>query len=274
MIFIIQKIFNFLKYFFKNPQEIGGRVFKKKFLDLTSKELNLEENNKIMENLFLVLSKNLSEVEVGSAHAVFINFSEFFYRLLCRSAEIRELEWEIYYRGQFKNERSLREMQVDFINQTESFHQQVYATISSFIKLLTHIAPSSFKSQMVWSSTSSFLKFILNKFTTLNWEVNILLKSIEEYRVEYIDHTNHSSSYRWDTFFTSDGKIHIIYTEGVNRGNFIDMHELIPEIPEHMMRTPFSGTRFFVPPHHVDVIKCVAKICREILEVLSIQKSN
>jgi len=190
---------------------------------------------------------------------------EFFQRLVIRAEEIQKIEFEMHIWDQLRERRPMKDIQLEFVNKTESFHQQVYACVSSFIKLLSYLAPKEFKDEMPIKRNSKFLKF-LNEKIDARREVEILEKSSNEYRVKYIDHISQAPSHDWMTHSGPDGKAYVIYFEGRESGSIIDLTEYLNS-PIRIL-SPFSATLFFVPPHQSDVLSSYITIVLETLKLI------
>ena len=125
-------MFNFFRNKFKNilnPTKIGDIDFKKKFRKLTNKELKEDAFRKKILNAVFLQSINKDFHKIKKINNSSSRFNEFLDRLLIRYSEIREVEWELYHRDNLKEKRSLNDSQTDFVNRTESFHQEIYSCL-------------------------------------------------------------------------------------------------------------------------------------------------
>lgn len=247
------------------PPSLGDRNFKKKFQDVVNKEIKRAETEKEIIEHVSRLIRGRPENQIYEINKITSRFFEFFNSLVLRYSEIREVEWEIHYFDNLREKRPLKEIQADLVNKTESFHQELYATLSAFIKLLSHISPDSFKGQMP-NSVSKFLTYIKSKIETINNSVEVLEKSTGEYRVNYVDHLSRSPSYNWYTFSGPNGKVYIVYFRGEGKGNFIDLTQLINS--PITIKTLFPVEAIFVPPHHSDTLKSFIIVVTKTLKFL------
>lgn len=248
--------------YFQSPR-VGDLDFKAKFKEAIHKEINrFDLENKLSKNI-----TTLIQIRGGAAVADTTKarerFFEFFSRLLLRYTEVRVTEWEMYYWDRLADKRPMKDIQLELVNHTESFHQQIYAAISSFVKLLSHIAPISFTQRLPIRRISDFLNFVGREFPSLSGEVEILRSSTKTYRSTYVDHTSQNPIHDWWTFSGPDGKAHIVY---FMQGTDARIHE-IPELTygELIMRTPFAVSSYFVPPHPQVSLFAFIKIVDEIL---------
>ena len=93
--------------------------------------------------------KGYSKTKKEKSVMAYQRFSEYLIRLDMRYNQLLIIEEEM------KNfmpgddiPRTLEEMQMDYVDKTESFHQHTYAVISAFIILLTHIMMENDLSQL------------------------------------------------------------------------------------------------------------------------------
>lgn len=247
---------------------VGDRDFRDKIRAFADKDIDKNGVEKKVSDFILTLSeiKNCSHEEV---YPVAQRFLEFFDRLVKRYSEILEIEWEMLY-WQKLNDRTLDEIQKDFVNKTESFHQEVYANISSFIKVLSLIAPKEFVERIPIRSNQSFLGFIKDNVMGTNSKIEILLKSIGEYRVKYIDHTSQYMIHDWMTFLVPEGKIFIIYFSELGEGDYKELSDIIPSF-NFPGKTTFPARVFFAPPHHKETVKAYIDFILLVFEYLIIK---
>lgn len=94
----------------------------------------------------------------------------------------------------------LRNRQLQFVDRVESFHRQIYATLSVFILFLSHSAPIKISSQIPIRSVQKFIKYLQGQ-ALLNDNshfFNQLLDSVD-YRAYFIDHPQQSKLCHWLT---------------------------------------------------------------------------
>lgn len=259
-------IFKFFKNKFKNKMKvskIGDFYFKKNFMDATKKELVEDVFRGNILSIAYLLYKNGNVKEINNSSS---RFNEFIDRLLIRYSEIKEIEWELYYIEEIKEPRNMRDIQSDFVNRTESFHQQLYATIGAFINLLNNSNSSNFIKDMPFSSTSHFLNYIKKEIPNLKQDIERLLKSTNEYRSTFIDHTNQNPNHDWSTNSALDGKAHIIYYIGKGEGKLLQIPEL--SFGGLKIYTSFPTMSYFIPPHPKETMNSFTYLISEILSLL------
>ena len=158
------------------------------------------------------------------------------------------------------------ELQSEFVNRVEAFHQQVYAVISSFINLLIKIAPSKFKNHIPKWSVSKFLDY-LEKIEPLFTNDVILLLRSEEVRNKCIDHPqNQPRSFTWQTG-TFVSKTYVIYYIHDEAGQQHDISSQVRVLFKLM--TTFKAKTFYVTPHHADVFTALCRLMENTLDRFS-----
>ncbi|MES2762034.1 MAG: hypothetical protein V4677_07505 [Bacteroidota bacterium] len=147
-----------------------------------------------------------------------------------------------------KQNRTLEDLQLEFVDKTEAFHQHVYATISTFILLLSHVAGHKYKGQLPISGVTKFLKYIseTNQDEYIDVQADALKTSID-FRAKFIDHPQQHALHDWMTWSHGSGTC-IIYFIRTGNGVYV---------PEHIdpyacdFRPPIDCGDFYVspPPH-------------------------
>lgn len=150
--------------FFKNKFAKKTKSSKNRQINLGGTPIN-DVKKELSEDIFRENILSIAYLLYESGNKEKINNSssrlnEFIDRLLIRYLEIKEIELEMHTVEEVKNPRPMVEIQTDFVNKTEGFHQQFYAVIGAYIKLLSHSTSSKFIRNMPYSKTSDFLKYI------------------------------------------------------------------------------------------------------------------
>gem|GEM_PF-6857373 len=252
------------------------------------KRMDVDSRKKLREGVNRQLNRpaveerirgHLNDLSRGKAHIqefeilkVSKAFYGFFDRLIARYTEIIPVEWEIHREPRKPSDRTIAELQDEFVNKTEGFHQQIYAAISAFIKLLSHVAPRSFLGQMPSASVTNFLNFLDTQIEGISAQIDILKKSTGDYRTNYIDHTNQSTSHDWFTSSGFDGKCRIVYYTNRGSGTLLPIPEL--SFPGLAMHTPFPAEAYCVPPHHTDTIGAFISVVLATLAHVGRQENN
>ena len=193
-------------------------------------------------------------------------FHEFFERLVIRYAEVLQSEYEMIMWDQTDMRRSMRDVQTEFVNRTEAFVQQSYASMSSFIKLLSHTdKQSTFIRNMPSYSVSKFLVYMREQIPVLKDSIAVLENALTEYRSTYIDHTNQNAVHDWYTHGLID-KARIVYCTGRGRGTRMKIPEL--RIKDFEITTPSPVESYFVAPHHNEVIGSLLQFYTGVLDYL------
>lgn len=103
--------------------------------------------------------------------------------------------------------------------------------------------------------------------------VERVLKSTNEYRSVFVDHTNQNSNHNWYTMCGLDGKAYIIYYV-IGEGERKLLH--IPELSFGSMKvyTPFKATSYFIPPNYKETMKAFIHLVSKTLLFLKEEKEE
>lgn len=260
---IIRWLKSKLARYFRAPQ-FGDLEFRKKFKEFIYKEIKKDYiEDCIKERIVYLLKKNSTSRNNHSS--LDFRFLEFFERTILRYVSVKQIEWEMVHLDRLRDKRPRGDVQKDFVNDTESFHQQIYATLSAFIKLLTHIAPKKFSSQMPSKSLCKFIDFLKKEVSNIEEEMAVIKRS-REYRTRYVDHINQNISHNWYTLEIHNGEIYIVYYSTGSNGKIMD----IPEIDGggFTFKTSLLVESYFVPPHHKDTIIALSNVVLKTLDFL------
>lgn len=170
-----------------------------------------------------------------------------------------------------KHEITLTDLQLEFVDKTEAFHQQVYATISAFIMLLSHIADQKFLSQMPIDSLTKFLRHISDRSyeSIVKDQAALLIKSAD-FRSKFIDHPQQHALHDWMTY-SYGTETCIIYF--VRKGNKVYYRELKdPYAPDFV--PPIDHKSFYVSPAHTQVFLAVIYFTEKVLSSLVLEKKE
>jgi len=168
-----------------------------------------------------------------------------------------------------ENNDNLNEAQIDYVNKVESYHQQVYATISSAILAANHFGIYGVKTSHPIRSVEKFLDYLINDFPTGNRthdnylrSVAVTLKSSISFRAKYVDHPQQHPAQHWMTYNYA-GKVCVIYyIPGSN--NFITHNSSIdPYDPK--FAPPISCESFIVSPREDLIQQAVVDLVSFIL---------
>jgi len=148
---------------------------------------------KLVDTTLRVAEKNGKRdiITIGGASR---NLHEILDRLAIRLSNLVKAEKLLSMDQTLQQEVATRDLQSEFINATESFHQQIYATLPNFIKLLKLILKDDIPSDSVSSFIDSYLLALLPERVE---EIGVLKRSHSLRTI--IDHANHSKTWNWYT---------------------------------------------------------------------------
>lgn len=213
---------------------------------------------KQLEPHFKKLIKDFSKGDQEKAWLAFQRSNEYLLRLKRRYNELLKIEREIVNSELGKTLRSLNDMQLDFVDKTEGFHQHVYSCVSAFIMLLNHIAKKDFKTQIPINSVEEFLRFLGRKSysSVIKDQVHYLEKSVD-FRNKFIDHPQQHALHDWMTY-TYPGGCVVIYF--IRRGNEVYYRglQINPYSPD--FEPPVNYKSFYISPPHVKVYDAVKRL--------------
>jgi hypothetical protein len=253
-------------------------MFFKRLIKLLSRKkdsnikLNSEFTDGLLRSVYYLVDKQ-SLTDRRDVALSYSNFIEILQRLLGRLSNLLEIELQI---NQF-NKKGLKNLsgeeknriQSDFVNKTESLHQQTYATISALILLLTKIAPSNFKNHLPRWSVKKFIEYSIEYEPKLTKYGKVLLDS-EIIRNKCIDHPQHSQPFDWQTF--SMGKTYVIYYNSDSTQGQIDLTNKVKS-PIKIFST-FRAKEAFVTPHHMEVFNAICGYSHILLKSIANDDAN
>jgi hypothetical protein len=149
---------------------------------------------KIIKSLEKFYKKLSTDDKNGKKILSIQKFNEVLLQLEMRKNELSDAEKEICI-DEFK--KPLKQLQANLMNKTESFHQQVYSTISTFSMLLNSIAPKDFKTKMPIRSNEKFLQFLKDKYRHLEKDIEKIELS-RSFRTKF-DHIQQNPLFDWMT---------------------------------------------------------------------------
>ena len=164
-----------------------------------------------------------------------------------------------------KQGRTLEDLQLEFVDKTEAFYQQIYAAISTFVLLLSHVGGHKFKGQLPIKSISRFLIFITEWFPSDSLRQNAkILKISIDFRSKYVDHPQQHVLHDWMTYSYGTGTC-IIYF--IRTGNGVYVPEIFnPYDPN--FKPPVDHEDFYISPPHTVVFKALQDFSIETLSSL------
>ncbi len=196
-------------------------------------------------------------------------FNEYFTRLVMRAEELEGIDkYKATQSSPEESERTgvtLHQLQLIFVDKTEAFHQQVYATLSAFILVLSTSLPHEIINQMPITKLSKFLK--------LNWlskgeRTQGLVKCAEilevsrSFRSKYIDHTQQHVVHDWMTVSINEETVIIYFVVGENP-LFKSKGILDPRSPDFW--PPIACEEFYVSPPYRETIESMKDFVMQIL---------
>jgi len=230
----------------------------------------LEKIRRHCENLVIYLADDKREKAEMACRA----FTEYVERLWNRHNELLQIEAFSINADpgrMTKHEITLAELQLAFVDKTEAFHQQVYATISAFIMLLSHIADQKFLSQMPVDSLTKFLRHISDKSyeSIVKDQAALLIKSAD-FRSKFIDHPQQHALHDWITYSYGTGVCIIYFIRKGNEVYFIEPRD--PYAPNFV--PPVNYKSFYVSPAHTQVFLAVTYFTEKVLSSLVPEKEK
>jgi hypothetical protein len=118
-----------------------------------------------------------------------------------RYEELKKSEEQLAFFDPENRQERLDDIQINFYNKNEAFHQSLYTVVSTLINMMNHIAPRSIVSQMPINSASKFIAFLEKTYHTSeikNYTPQILESIL--YRSKTIDHPQNNKVYDWMTY--------------------------------------------------------------------------
>lgn len=211
-------------------------------------------------------------------------FSESMYRLENRHLELQSMENEIFdlrnedYKGNTRS-RTLNELQHDFLDKTEAFHQQVYSTISAFAMLLNHFASKDFLRGMPIGAIKQFLDFLKERFPDYKKHIE-QLELARDFRSKMVDHIQQHQLHDWMTYsyphHTSrlGADCVIIYftpLDGTEPRPFLEtppehLKSLVYDPRSSYFRLPIGHKNYYMSPHAGNVFLAMHEIASAVLE--------
>lgn len=190
-------------------------------------------------------------------------FNEYLMRLGKRYEILLVAEKNLYGLRPGKDEKRVAALQLDFVNWTEAFYQELYATLSAFVMLLNHLGDREF-GQLPIRSVGKFLGVIDKKVNGIT-ELKNTLDEARAFRAKFIDHPQQHVLHDWMTHSlpSIEGpKAVVIYF--VKKGSGIYWRGLIdPHAPS--FRPPFDCESFYVSPPHRKVYNSLKDFIRRVL---------
>lgn len=194
-------------------------------------------------------------------------FTESLLSLERRYNELLKIEREILdFSENSKPGRSLNEIQLDYVDKTHAFHQQIYATISALMKLLTLLGNEEFIQQFLQGKNlRSVERFLKNLRDTgphaehIDCSIGFLLHS-RYYRAKFVDHPQQLKIHSWITQSLAE-HVAIIYFGFPKDKVFA---------PNPMINPYFIlDEDIFVPRHHTWVYNSLINLVGHSLNILN-----
>lgn len=124
--------------------------------------------------------------------------------LLGAAKELSTAAWD--------EERLVLTRQLQFVDRTESFHRQLYGTLSVLMLLLSHAAPRRVASHLPISSVQAFLAYLREQpeLSSYTLQLDQLCSSVE-FRATFLDHPQQTKLHHWMTMGTPSETVIIYY---------------------------------------------------------------
>lgn len=200
------------------------------------------------------LSANFSTEVLNKAITAFIRFKDCSNIINLRHNELIKAENQL---AAIRPEDAtpLKLVQLDYVNKTESFHQQIYVGISAFIMLLNHIV----KLEMPRNSVEKFLKFLDRELNFTHSEAIKVLNDSRFFRAKFIDHIQQHVVHDWMTWDYETG-VTVIYF--IRTGDRVFTPTVFdPYSPNFVL--PVDHKSFYVAPKHYEVNNAYSQVVYE-----------
>jgi hypothetical protein len=195
-------------------------------------------------------------------------FNEFAWRLDQRFLALKNIEQAMFFHDPSKMIYTTHDVQHEFVNRTEAYFQQLYASMSAFVLYISFIGSHKIKQGLPIKSIKLFLKHIesVNGLDIKN-EVQLLEYS-RDFRAKFIDHTQQHILHDWETF-----------SRWGDAGNECVVIYFIKKGPEVYFRgeiDPYSPTfkpssnheSFYVSPPHEKCHSAFFKFCEKVIDLI------
>jgi len=111
-----------------------------------------------------------------------------------------------------EEEPLVRTRQLQFVDRTESFHRQLYGTLSVLMLLLSHVAPRRVTAHLPIASVQKFLVYLREQPALASHTTEIdQLRSSVEFRAAFLDHPQQRKLHHWMTMGTPSETVIIYY---------------------------------------------------------------
>lgn len=202
----------------------------------------------------------------------FQRFNEYLLRLENRHNELLHIEaftTNVDPKEFEKHGITPHDAQLLFIDKTEAFHQQVYATVSAFIMLLSHATDKKFTAQMPIDSVTKFLRHMSDKsYDSLVKDHSAALIKSVDFRSKFIDHPQQHALHDWMTISYIKGTCIVYFLKKDDKVYFRPHAD--PYASD--FRPPFDCDSFYVSPKHSETFEAVKIFTIQILS--SLEQSN
>lgn len=203
-----------------------------------------------VQNVSNELIQTYPSLKQKKAIIAFQRFNEYLFRLENRYSELKD--WENILLNYDEDESfktiPLHDVQLIFLDKTEGFHQQLYATLSAYILLLNHVCDKNLASQIPIRNVTSFLKYVQSKWNNdlqLNKQVEILTSSIN-FRSKFIDHPQQHILHDWMTMPHGHGICIIYFIRNENDNVYFIDWTINPY--DKNFKPPVDCSEFYVSP--------------------------
>ena len=255
--------------FFETVEKDGLQIPRFKFVE------NLSDMDKFiafLEPTYRKIIEGGSNIEKKRESAQ--RFNEFMERLGYRYMELIQAEGALkpifFEKNPTRDE--LRKIQLNFLNKSEAFYQQVYASISALIMLLSHVGNRSFLNAMPFNSVSKFLQF-LERYEQLREPVKYLGMA-NDFRVRAVDHVQQFALHDWMTMrYLGKYEPEVVVIYFTKNGNEIYYRPYMdPYSPS--FQPPVNYKEFFVSPPYKEVYFSFIHVVEVVLNDLALNNQS
>lgn len=152
------------------------------------------------------LNPYIQDFDAAQAHRAALayqTFAEYFDRLEARYAEASRVEVLTTVEHDFtmSDGRLLHEHQIELVDKTEAFHQQIYAALSAYRGLLLTTLPRSERDRLPKDSVSKLLRYVKERSNSSVLQNHIVhLERSVDFRARFVDHPDQHVVHDWMTF--------------------------------------------------------------------------
>ena len=219
-----------------------------------------------LEPLYKALAEK-DEVRDEIKAAAIHRFNENLIRLRWRYEALSQVEAELYSISP-DSPRDSRTVQFDFVDKTEAYYQQLYATLSAFVMVINKLASHEVRRGLNVSRNERFLSDLLRKYPEISDDISNV-EIARAFRAKFVDHIQQHTLHDWCTVSNlvgpGAGGCTLIYFLRANPA----VHGMVfrPGLDPYAAgyEPPVDHAGFYVSPLYQSVQKSFENIVRHVL---------